>query len=58
MGYNGQGLDKRSQGIITPIVVEVRVNHEGLGFGGTNEKAIATKITFVKAKDVVDLGCL
>jgi hypothetical protein len=30
MGYDGQGLGKRRQGIISPIVVTLRVKHEGL----------------------------
>jgi hypothetical protein len=31
MGYDGQGIGKRRQGILIPIVVEQRVKHEGLG---------------------------
>ena len=37
LAYNGEGLGKRSQGIINPILVEHRVKHEILGFGGQEE---------------------
>lgn len=56
MGYDDQGLGKRNQAIISSIVVEPRVEHEGLGLSGPEEKAMTTKITFVKAKDVADLA--
>jgi hypothetical protein len=57
MGYNGQGLGKRSQEIISTIIAEPRVKHEGLGFCGTEEKAISTKVTLAKEKNVADLAC-
>jgi hypothetical protein len=56
MGYNGQGIRKRSQYIISPIVVELRVKHEGLCFEGIEEKAMTTKITFVKEKYILYLS--
>lgn len=34
MGYNGQGLCKRSHRIVNPTVTEHRARHEVLGFGG------------------------
>jgi hypothetical protein len=34
MGYDGQGIYKRRQGILSPIVVTPRAKHEGLGFDG------------------------
>jgi hypothetical protein len=57
MGYKAQGLGNRNQGILSPIVVEQRVKHEGLGFYGKKEKATNTKITFVKEKYMVELAC-
>jgi tuftelin-interacting protein 11 len=39
MGYDGQGLGKRSQGIISPIVATQRAKHEGLGFDGISGKS-------------------
>lgn len=56
MGYDDQGIGKRSQGIISSVVVELRVKHEGLGFSVTKKKAMTTRITFVEAKDVADLA--
>lgn len=47
MGYNGNGLRKITQGIISPILDELRVKLKGL------EKAMTTKITFVKGRDVL-----
>jgi hypothetical protein len=38
MSCNGQELGKRSQGIINPIVAELKVKHEDLGFNGTEER--------------------
>lgn len=35
MGYDGQGKGNRSQGIVSPIVAELRMKHEGLGFSIT-----------------------
>ena len=55
MGYNGHGLSQRSQGIVSPIIVESRVKHEGLGFTGTKENIMITKITFVMARDIAKL---
>lgn len=57
MGYDGQGLGKRRQGILSHIVVTPWAKHEGLGFDGENEKATNNKITFVKAKNMVELAC-
>jgi hypothetical protein len=57
MGYDGQGLGKRRQGILSPIIVALRVKHEGLGLDGINEKAMNKKITFVNEKDMVELTC-
>jgi hypothetical protein len=57
MGYDGQGLGKRRQGILSPIVAAPRVKHEGLGFDGRKEKAMNNKTTFVKEKDMEELAC-
>jgi hypothetical protein len=32
LGYDGQGIGKRRQGIISTIVATLWVKHEGLGF--------------------------
>jgi hypothetical protein len=56
-GYDGQGIGKRIQDIISPIIIAMRVKNEAPGFGGTKENAITTKITFVKVKDVANLTC-
>lgn len=41
-----------------PILAEPRVKYEGLGFTSIKEKAMATKITFMKEIDVVELSYL
>ena len=56
MGFNGQGIVKRSVGMEIPIVVELRVKHEGLGFGNTLKNNIITKINFEKEKYVTYLA--
>jgi hypothetical protein len=38
------------------IATQKRVNHEGLGFNGINEKAMNNKITFVKKIDMLELS--
>jgi hypothetical protein len=55
MEYDGQGLGKRRQGIMIPIVVALRVKHEGLGFDGKREIHMTMKTAFVKAKDMTEL---
>jgi hypothetical protein len=58
MGYDGQGLGKRRQGILSPIVVTPWAKHEGLGFDGRSENSITMKKTiFVKEKDMPELAC-
>ena len=57
MGYDGQGRVKRMQGIISPIVLESRVKHEGQGFDGIKVNSTKYKITYVKEKYVVDFAC-
>jgi hypothetical protein len=34
MGYDRKWIGKRSQGILSPIVIAHRAKHEGLGFYG------------------------
>jgi hypothetical protein len=50
MGYDGQGIGKRRQGILSPIVATPWVKHEGLGFNGRGENPMTMKTTFVKEK--------
>lgn len=57
MGYDGQGLGKRRQGILSPIVVTPWAKHEGLGFDGRSENSITVKTIFVKTKDMLELAC-
>jgi hypothetical protein len=57
MGYDGQGLGKRRQGILSPIVATPWVKHEGLGFNGRMENPMTMKTIFVKAKDMSELAC-
>jgi tuftelin-interacting protein 11 len=56
MGYDGQGLGKRRQGILSPIVATPWVKHEGLGFDGRCENPMTMKTIFVKAKDMSELA--
>ena len=56
MGYDGQALGCRSRGMVSLTVVELAIKYEYPGFDGTEEKAMTTKITFVKVKDVVELA--
>jgi hypothetical protein len=56
MGYDGQGIGKRRQGILSPIVATSRVKHEGLGFDGRGENPMTMKTTFVKVKDMAELA--
>jgi hypothetical protein len=48
MGYDGQGLGKSRQGILSPIVATPWAKHEGLGFDGRSENSITMKKIFVK----------
>jgi hypothetical protein len=50
MGYDGQGLGKRRQGILSPIVAMPKAKHEGLIFVGRSENSITMKTIFVKEK--------
>jgi hypothetical protein len=56
MGYDGQGIGKKIQGILIPIVVSFRAKHEGLGFDGRSENPMTMKTIFVKAKDMLELA--
>ena len=56
IGYDGHGLEKRSKGITSSIVVEPRVKHEGLDFFGSKEKAMTTNIIFLKEGHVMELA--
>jgi hypothetical protein len=55
MLYDGKRLGKRKQVIICPSVVEKKVKHEVLICDGRGEKATEYKITFVKAKGMLEL---
>jgi hypothetical protein len=57
MSYDGQGIGKRRQRIIIPIVSMPRDKHEGLLFDGRSEKSITTKTIFVKEKNMPNLSC-
>lgn len=57
ISYDGEGLGKRIQGILSPIVATPWVKHEGLGFGGIMENYMSMKTTFVKEKDMKELAC-
>ena len=50
MLYDEKGLGKRTQVILTSIVVEQRVKHDDPSFVGRREKVMESKITFVKEK--------
>jgi hypothetical protein len=56
MGYDGQGIGKRRQGILSPIVATPWVKHEGLGFDGRVENPMTMKTIFVKDKDMSELA--
>jgi hypothetical protein len=58
MGYEGQGLGKRRQGFIIPIVAKLRAKHEGLGFNGRKENATYNTTIFVKEKAATYLSFL
>ena len=51
MVYNGHGLGKRNQGILIPIVVELRFKHEFIRYDGRNNKAMEFKTIFMNSKD-------
>jgi hypothetical protein len=55
--YDGQGIGKRRQSILSPIVATLRVKHEGLGFDGRGGNSMTTKTTFVKVKYMTELTC-
>jgi hypothetical protein len=57
MGYDGQGLGKSRQDILSPVVDTLKVKHEGLGSNGKWENPMTMKTTFVKSKDMVVLAC-
>jgi hypothetical protein len=57
MRYDGQGLGKGSQGILSPIVIAQRGKHEGLIFDGRVENPITMKTIFAKAKNMSELAC-
>jgi hypothetical protein len=57
MGYDGQGIGKRRQGILSPIVATQWVKHEGPGFNGRSENPITMKTIFMKVKDMLNLSC-
>jgi len=54
MGYHGQGLGNRRQGILKPIVATPWVKHEGMGFDGKGKNP-TMKTTFVKVKNMTYL---
>ena len=56
IGYDGKGIDKRRQGILSPIVVAPRIEHEGISFNGRGENPMTMKTTFLKVKDMVELA--
>jgi hypothetical protein len=58
MLYDGKGLWKRNQVILSPNVVEKRVKHEDMSFDGRGEKATESNITFVKENDILELDHL
>jgi hypothetical protein len=57
MGYDGHGIRKRRQGIMSPIVATLWFKHEGLVFNGRSENPMTMKIIFMKAKDMPKLAC-
>jgi len=56
MGYDGQGLRKTRQGILSPIVATPWVKHEGLGFDERMENPITMKTILRKDKDMLELA--
>jgi len=50
MGYDGKGLGKTRQRILSPVVSTSWFKHEGLGFNGRKEEPVTRKTIFVKAK--------
>jgi hypothetical protein len=56
MGYDGQGIGKRTQGILIPIIDTPWVKHKGLCFDGILENSMTMKTTFVKDKDMSKLA--
>jgi len=56
MSYDGQGLGKRREAILSPIVAIQREKNEGLGFHGRSENSITTKTIFVKEKNMPNLS--
>jgi hypothetical protein len=54
MLYYEKGLGKRTQVILSSIVVEQRVKHEDPSSVGRREKAMESKITFVKEKGMLE----
>jgi hypothetical protein len=60
MVYDGQGLGKRRQGILSPIVFTPWAKLEGLGFDGrSHENSFTIKKTiFVKEKEMFKLSYL
>jgi len=57
MGYHGQGLGKRRQGNLSPIVDTPWDKHEGLGFDGRGGNSITMKTIFVKATYMPKWAC-
>ena len=54
MLYDEKGLGKRTEIILSSIVVEQRVKHEDPSFVCRGEKTIESKITFVKEKGMLE----
>jgi hypothetical protein len=58
MGYDVQGLGKRRQVILSPIVAMPRAKHEGLGFDGISENSISMKTIFCEGNKHAIVGFL
>jgi len=56
MVYDGQGIWKRKQGIVSLITIEMRFKHEGLDFNGRGENPMTMKTSYVKEKYMVALA--
>jgi hypothetical protein len=54
MGYDGKGVGKGIQGILSPIVAAQRAKHEGIGFNGRVENPMSSKTTFVNMNDILE----